>query len=79
MVIAQGLPAICMGATDIKGRSQTSYTAPCNDIVSHVAQIGGIRVFPTTHVKTNAKDMRPQSSCTVRRLRMIAPDKPWLF
>ena len=31
--------------TDIQGRSQTSYTAPCNGVVNHGAQIGGVRVF----------------------------------
>ena len=29
----------------IKGRSQTSYIALCNGVISHWAQIGGLRVF----------------------------------
>ena len=33
------------------------YTAPCNGVVSHGAQIRGLRVLPTTH----AKQMRPRS------------------
>ena len=32
-------------STDTQGRSQTSYTAPCNGAVSHGAQIGGLWVF----------------------------------
>ena len=39
------LPLISAKLTDIQGRSQTSYTAPCNGVVSHGAQIGGLRVF----------------------------------
>ena len=31
--------------TDKKRRSQNSYTAPCNGIVSHGTSIGGIKVF----------------------------------
>ena len=31
--------------TDIQGRSQTSYTAPCYGVVSHGAQIGNLWVF----------------------------------
>ena len=30
---------------DIQGRSQTLYTTPCNGVVSHGAQIGGLPVF----------------------------------
>ena len=29
---------------DLKGRYQALYTSPCNGVVSHGAQIGGIRV-----------------------------------
>ena len=31
--------------TDIHQRYQTSYTTPCNSVVSHGAQFGGLRVF----------------------------------
>ena len=40
--------------TDIQGRSQTWYTAPCNGVVSGGAQIGGIQVFADHTRKTNA-------------------------
>ena len=35
-------------------RSQTSYTAPCNGVVSHGAQIGDLRVF-TDHTRKNKR------------------------
>ena len=38
--------------TDIQWRSQTSYTAPCNGVVNHWAQIGGLRVF-ADHTRKN--------------------------
>ena len=31
--------------TDIQGRSQTPYTVPCNGVISHGAQIGGLWGF----------------------------------
>ena len=40
--------------TDIHQRSQTSYTAPCNGVVSHGAQFGGLRVFCRNKCKSNA-------------------------
>ena len=47
-----------MRITDIQGRSQTLYTAPCNGVVSHGSQIWGLWVFAEhTHknkCKTNA-------------------------
>ena len=36
-------------------------TASCNGVVNHGAQIGVFRFLPTTHVKTDAKQMRPRS------------------
>ena len=39
-------------ATDIQGRSQTSYIAQCNGIVSHEPQIGAIWVF-ADHTRKN--------------------------
>ena len=33
-------------STDLDQRYQTSYTAPCNGIISHRATIGGILVLP---------------------------------
>ena len=56
---------------DIQGRSQTSYTAPCNGIVSHGLKFGVFKFLPTTHAKTNTKPMRLRSSRTVRRLRRV--------
>ena len=50
--------------TGIKGSSQTSFSTPCNGIVSHGAQIGGS--LPTTYCKTNAKHMCKWSSCSVQ-------------
>ena len=44
-----------------KGRSQTSYTASCNGVVSHGAQIGGLQGF-SPHM---LKQMRPWSLRTV--------------
>ena len=41
-------------------RSQTTYTAPCNGIVSHGAPIGGIQVLLTTHVEINTNKMCPR-------------------
>ena len=52
---------ICICTTDLDQRSQTSYTAMCNGIVSHGAPTGGIRVNHT-HMETNAKKMCPWSS-----------------
>ena len=37
--------ARCHITADIHGRSQVSYTAPCNGVVSHWAQIGSLWVF----------------------------------
>ena len=39
-------------ATDIHQRSQTSYTTPCNGVVSHGAQFGGLRGF-ADHTRKN--------------------------
>ena len=43
---------ISVSPTDLDRRSRTSYTAPCNDVVSHGAPIGGIRVF-ADHTRGN--------------------------
>ena len=43
-----------VATTDIHQRYQTSYTAPCNRVVSHGAQFGGLRVFADHKRKTNA-------------------------
>ena len=52
--------------TDIQGRSQTSHTIPCNGIISHGAQIGGIWVF-ANHTRNNkAKQMHLRSLRTMR-------------
>ena len=43
---------ICVCSTDLDRRSRTSYTAPCNGVVSHGAPIGGFRVF-ADHTRGN--------------------------
>ena len=40
--------------TDLHQRYQTSYTTPCNGIVTHGAQFEGLQVLLTTHMKANA-------------------------
>ena len=40
--------------TYIQGRSKTSYTAPCNGVISHGAQIGCLLVF-TNHTRKSWK------------------------
>ena len=76
-----------------QGRSQTSYTAPCNGVVSHGAQIGGLRVFANhTHrnkCKTNASTIFAHRAAfytfylhaqtTVDAGDIYAPDEPRLF
>ena len=76
--------------TDIHRRYQTFYTAPCNGIVSHGAQYGGLRVYG--HTKANAKQMRSRSlhaawllACDCFHAQPAvyainyAPDEPRLF
>ena len=41
-------------ATDIQGRSQTSYIVPFYGVVSHGLKLGVFGFLPTTHSKTNA-------------------------
>ena len=43
--------------TDMEGRSQTSYTTPCNGVVNHGAPIGGIRVL-TDHSRDNKRKQK---------------------
>ena len=43
----------CVHATDIQGRSQTLYIAPCNGVVRHGAQTEDIRVFADHTRKQN--------------------------
>ena len=75
--------------TDIHGTSQTSYTAPCNGIVSYGAQTGSLRVFADYSQK------QTQNKCVhnlCKRLVFVnlhaqtavdavtyPPDEPWLF
>ena len=77
--------------TDIHRRSQTSHTAPCNGVVSHGAQIGGLRVFVDhaykNKCKTNAStffaaletfflsSLSDRSRCSCH----MQPDEPRLF
>ena len=44
----------CITGTDLQGRSQTSYTTPCNGVLSQGAQIGGLWVFADHTRKNNA-------------------------
>ena len=44
---------------DIHQRSRTSYTAPCNGVVSHRTQTGGLRVFPDHTRKKTCKMNAP--------------------
>ena len=78
--------------TDIHQTSQTSYTTPCNGVVSHGAQFGSLQVF-ANHTRENkrkptAHDLR--MPCGVLRLFVFtlrlyymratyAPNKPQLI
>ena len=64
---------LCTPGTDIEGRYQTPYTAPCNDVVSHGAQIGGLRVF-TDHTR---KSKRKTNALTIFARRVAF--SVWLF
>ena len=57
-------PPRCAAITDVEGRSQTSYTAPCNGVVSHRAPFGVFRSLLTTHAERNSNKMCPWSSPT---------------
>ena len=52
---------IAFGSTDIKGRSQNSYTGPWKTVVSHGLKLGVFGFLLTTH----AKQMYSQCSPTV--------------
>ena len=60
----------CTSAIDIHGRSQTTYTGPCKGIVSHGAQIGGLRVF-TDHIRKNKRN-KNASTILARRAAFYA-------
>ena len=79
--------------TEMQGRSQTSYTSPCNGVVSHGSQIGGLRVF-ADHARKNKSKAKASTifsrsvalySCFIFTLRpqkmqaTYAPDEPRLF
>ena len=53
----------CIFLTDTKRRSQISYTAPYDGIVSHWAEFGVFGFLLTTHTK----QIRPRSLHTMRR------------
>ena len=55
-----------IATTDMHQRSQTSYFALCNGVVSYGAQFGVSMFLLTTHAKTNANQMCSQSSHTIR-------------
>ena len=44
--------SVTVQSTDIQGRSQTSYTTPCDGVFSHGAQIGDLQVF-ANHTRKN--------------------------
>ena len=50
--------------TDIQGRSQTSYAAPHKGVVSHGAQIGGLRVFADHTRKKRLRSSRTRQRFT---------------
>ena len=62
----------CSGVhfTDIERRSQTSYTAPCNRVVSHGALIGGVWVFEDH----TGRNKRKQNASMIFTLRQ---QQPW--
>ena len=55
-------------AIDIHGGSQTSYTVPCNGVISHGLKLGVFGFLRTKNGKTDAKPMRPRSLRTMQRL-----------
>ena len=62
---------LCLQHRYIHQRSQTSYTSPCNGVVSHRAQFGGLRVLATKHAKKNAGQMCSRSSSTVLHITRV--------
>ena len=67
--------------TDIHQQYQTTYTAPCNGIVSHGLNSGPLYVgfLLTTHAKANAKQMHSQSEQRFTHVCTHALDEPWLW
>ena len=55
---------------DIQGRSQTSYAALCNGVVSHGLKLRVFGFLPTTH-KNRAKQIFPRFSRTLRHFMSI--------
>ena len=53
---------------DIHGRSKTSYIPPCNGVISHGAQIGGLRVF----ADHTCKNKRNTNASTVFVHRVVS-------
>ena len=54
-VLPQSVKSCKYGSpSDLKGRSQSSYTVPCNVVVSHGAKIGGLQVF-ADHTRKNKR------------------------
>ena len=74
-------PVCWIYVTDIERRSQNSYTAPSNDVVSN-GQSGVFGFLSPTHAERNANKMRPWSSRAVRCFTCVylhAPDESRLF
>ena len=46
---------MCRSWIDTQGRSQMLYIVQCNGVISHWAQIWGLRVLPTTPAKNKCK------------------------
>ena len=67
------------------GRSQTSYIALCNDVVSHGAQIGGLRVLADYTRKKQTQYKGVHDLCTPCGILCVfmqvtnATDEPRLF
>ena len=60
------LALCCAVATDIQGRSQTSYTAPCKGVISRWLTLGVLGFFPTTR-KNKCNTILLSSSCGISR------------
>ena len=59
---------------DIHGKSQTSYIATCNGVISHGLKLGVFWFLPTTHAKTNAMQMCPWSLRAVQPFTCVYPN-----
>ena len=70
-VLGQYCNIMCVPITDIHQRSQTSYSAWCNGIVSHGVQFGGLRVFAIHTCKRKCKQIRSRSSRAIQQFTRV--------